>query len=151
MPGKMFADHAVPSIHAWDVVLQISEVVRPGVFRSISQIARATCEPPCTLYALVQVSFGFTVIYLLVAKSGSNVVTVAQGDGDFHKVRDGLQDWLEGEVNAESSEERGNYFNATVLVAWFNIIYSVLMHSCLISNFDFSHLGIRLASEEYGQ
>ena len=100
------------------VVLQISEVVRPGVFRSIRQIARATCEPPCTLYALVQV-FGFTVIYLLIAKSGNNVVTVAQGDGDFHKVRDGLQDWLQDEVNAESSEEGGNYFNATVLVAWF--------------------------------
>ena len=73
----------------------------------------------CTLYALVQVSFGFTVIYLLIAESGNNVVTVAQGDGDFHKVKDGLQDWLEDEVNAESSEEGGNYFNATVLVAWF--------------------------------
>ena len=119
MPGKMFADYAVPSIHAWAVLLQISEVVRPGVFRSIRQIARATCEPPCTLYALVQVSFGFTVIYLLDAKSGNNVVIVAQGDGDFHKVKDGLQDWLEDEVNAESSEEGGNYFNATVLVAWF--------------------------------
>ena len=34
-------------------------------------------------------------------------------------MRDGLQDWLEDEVNAESSEEGGNYFNATVLVAWF--------------------------------
>ena len=45
-------------------------------------------------------------------------MTVAQGDGDFHKVRDGLQVWLEDEVNAESSEG-GNYFNATVLVAWF--------------------------------
>ena len=91
MPGKMFADYAVPSIHAWAVVLQISEVVRPGVFRSIRHIATATCEPPCTLYALVQVSFGFTVIYLLIAKSGNNVVTVAQGDGDFHKVKDGLR------------------------------------------------------------
>ena len=39
--------------------------------------------------------------------------------GDFHKVRDGLQVCLEDEVNAESSEEGGNYFNATVLVAWF--------------------------------
>ena len=71
MPGKMFADYAVPSIHVWAVVLQISEVVRPGVFRSIRQIAGAACEPPCTLYALVQVSFGFTIIYLLIAKSGN--------------------------------------------------------------------------------
>ena len=91
----------MPSIHAWAVVLQIFEVARPGVFRSIRQIARSACEPPCTLYALVQVSFGFT--YLLIAKSGNNVMTVAQGDDDFHKVRDGLQDWLEDEVNAESS------------------------------------------------
>ena len=45
MSGKMFADYAVPSIHAWAVVLQICEVVRPGVFRSIRQIARAACEP----------------------------------------------------------------------------------------------------------
>ena len=79
MPGKMFADYAVPSIHAWAVVLQISEVVRPGVFISIRQIARAACESPCTSYALVQVSLGFTVIYLLIAKSGNNVMTVAQG------------------------------------------------------------------------
>ena len=119
MPGKMFADYAVPSIHAWAVVLQISEVVRPGVFRSIRQLARAACEPPCSLYARVQVSFGFTIISLLIAKSGNNVMTVAQGDDDFHKVRDGLQEWLEDEVNAESSEEGGNYFIATVLVAWF--------------------------------
>ena len=46
-------------------------------------------------------------------------MTVAQGDDDFIKVRDGLQEWLEDEVNAESSEEGGNYFIATVLVAWF--------------------------------
>ena len=46
-------------------------------------------------------------------------MTVAQGDDDFHKVRHGLQEWLEDEVNAESSEEGGNYFIATVLVAWF--------------------------------
>ena len=102
-------------IHAWAVVLQISEVVRSGFFRSIRQIARATCEPPCT-FALVQVSFGFTVIYLLIARSDNNVVTVAQRDGDFHKV---IQDWLEDEVNADPSEEGGNYFIATVLVAWF--------------------------------
>ena len=118
-PGKMFADYAVPSIHAWAVVLQISEVVRPGVFRSMRQLARAACEPPCSLYACVQVSFGFTIISLLIAKSGNNVMTVAQGDDDFHKVRHGLQEWLEDEVNAESSEEGGNYFIATVLVAWF--------------------------------
>ena len=67
----------------------------------------------------MQVSFGFTVISLLIAKSGNNVVTVAQGAGDFHKVKDGLQAWLEDEVSAESSEAGGNYFNATVLVAWF--------------------------------
>ena len=34
-------------------------------------------------------------------------------------MRHGLQEWLENEVNAESSEEGGNYFNATVLIAWF--------------------------------
>ena len=71
------------------------------------------------MYALVQVSFGFTIIYLLIDKSGNNIMTVAQGDDDFLKVRDGLQEWLEDEVNAESSEEGGNYFIATVLVAWF--------------------------------
>ena len=34
-------------------------------------------------------------------------------------MRHGLQEWLENEVNAESSEESGNYFIARVLVAWF--------------------------------
>ena len=148
MPGKMFADYAVPSIHAWAMVLQISEVVRPGVFRSIRQIARATCEPPCTC-ALVQVSFGFTVIYLLVAKSGNNVVTAAQGDGDVHKVRDGLQDWLEDEANADLLKKE-----ATTVMRRFwlqGLNHSVFMHICLISNFDLPHLGIQLASEGYGQ
>ena len=41
------------------------------------------------------------------------------GNDFLMSTRHGLQEWLEDEVNAESSEEGGNYFNATVLVAWF--------------------------------
>ena len=97
----------------------------------------------------VQVSFGFTVIYLLVAKSGNNVITVAHGDDDFHKVRDGLKSGWRMRLMRSPLKRVG-----TTLLRQFwshGLNHSVLMHSCWISEFDFPHLSIQLASEGYGQ